>query len=94
MGLDLNSKTDPIQQLIKFTLAHYTQILPHFVMVHAYQTSFDVILPRRFVLSVFTHLQFALYVCQQTTYKYEQNVYEDMRRDKLIVIQYVKMSFT
>jgi len=31
VGLDLNYKTDPIQQAIQFTLAHYTQILLHFV---------------------------------------------------------------
>jgi hypothetical protein len=31
VGLNLNSITDPIQQLIKFTLAHYTPILLHFV---------------------------------------------------------------
>jgi hypothetical protein len=31
VGLDLNSKTDPIQQLIQFTLAHSTPILLRFV---------------------------------------------------------------
>lgn len=31
MGLDINSKTHPIQLLIQFTLAHYTPILLHFV---------------------------------------------------------------
>ena len=41
-------------------------------------------MPRRYAFSVFAHLHFALYVCQQTTYKYEQNVYEDMRKDKLL----------
>jgi hypothetical protein len=92
---DIHSTTDPIQQLIQFTRAYYTPILPHFVQyiwcpcTKPHSTSFCV----RYVLAVYKHLQFALYIRQQTTYKHEQKRI-DTRKGMFSITRFVIMSFT